>query len=142
MPIILSLSLSLSLSHSVCSLGSRHISALSAHSVSPPFGKRCVQLLIANFTEFQLATVVTFLLHETAFFLSGLPSLLFERFGLFAKYKIQVVLLFCYRQRSGCSMRDLLDLAVVLFLLFTNLIWLSLAIGIDMFHMKVGTTQD
>ncbi|AQK48225.1 Methylsterol monooxygenase 2-2 [Zea mays] len=47
------------------------------------------QLLIANFTEFQLATVVTFLLHETVFFLSGLPSLLFERFGLFAKYKIQ-----------------------------------------------------
>ena len=49
-----------------------------------------MQLLIANFTEFQLATVVTFLLHETVFFLSGLPSLLFERFGLFAKYKIQV----------------------------------------------------
>ncbi|XP_020397710.1 C-4 methylsterol oxidase isoform X4 [Zea mays] len=47
------------------------------------------QLLIANFTEFQLATVITFLLHETVFFLSGLPSLLFERFGLFAKYKIQ-----------------------------------------------------
>jgi 4-alpha-methyl-delta7-sterol-4alpha-methyl oxidase len=49
-----------------------------------------MQVLIANFTEFQLATVVTFLLHETVFFLSGLPSLLFERFGLFAKYKIQV----------------------------------------------------
>jgi plant 4alpha-monomethylsterol monooxygenase len=49
-----------------------------------------MQLLIANFTEFQLATVITFLLHETVFFLSGLPSLLFERFGLFAKYKIQV----------------------------------------------------
>jgi hypothetical protein len=76
----------LPLSHSVCS---RHISALSAHSVSPLSGKRCVQLLIANFTEFQLATVVTFMIHETVFFLSGLPSLLFERFGLFAKYKIQ-----------------------------------------------------
>ncbi|GJN05202.1 hypothetical protein PR202_ga22811 [Eleusine coracana subsp. coracana] len=47
------------------------------------------QYLIGNFSEFQLATVVTFLLHETVFFLSGLPSLLFERFGLFAKYKIQ-----------------------------------------------------
>uniref|UniRef100_A0A0E0EC11 aldehyde oxygenase (deformylating) n=1 Tax=Oryza meridionalis TaxID=40149 RepID=A0A0E0EC11_9ORYZ len=45
--------------------------------------------LTGSFTEFQLATVVTFLLHETVFFLSGLPSLLFERFGLFAKYKIQ-----------------------------------------------------
>lgn len=47
------------------------------------------QLVTANFTEFQLATVITFLIHETVFFLSGLPSLLFERFGLFAKYKIQ-----------------------------------------------------
>ncbi|KAF8706361.1 hypothetical protein HU200_030623 [Digitaria exilis] len=49
----------------------------------------CEKLLIANFSEFQLATVITFLLHEIVFFLSGLPSLLFERFGLFAKYKIQ-----------------------------------------------------
>ena len=49
-----------------------------------------LQVLTANFSEFQLATVFTFLIHETAFFLSGLPSLLFERFGLFAKYKIQV----------------------------------------------------
>jgi plant 4alpha-monomethylsterol monooxygenase len=49
-----------------------------------------MQYLIGNFSEFQLATVVTFLLHESIFFLSGLPSLLFERFGLFAKYKIQV----------------------------------------------------
>jgi 4-alpha-methyl-delta7-sterol-4alpha-methyl oxidase len=64
-----------------------------------------VQLLIANFTEFQLATVVTFLIHETVFFLSGLPSLLFERFGLFAKYKIQVF--FFLLQRSGCNMCDL-----------------------------------
>nr|CAB3488873.1 unnamed protein product [Digitaria exilis] len=51
------------------------------------------KLLIANFSEFQLATVITFLLHETVFFLSGLPSLLFERFGLFAKYKIQEYIL-------------------------------------------------
>ncbi|EMS63045.1 hypothetical protein TRIUR3_15170 [Triticum urartu] len=46
--------------------------------------------LITNFSEFQLATVVTFVLHESVFFLSGFPSLLFERLGLFAKYKIQV----------------------------------------------------
>ncbi|OEL25957.1 Methylsterol monooxygenase 2-1, partial [Dichanthelium oligosanthes] len=59
---------------------------LSAHSF---WGPKSMQLLIANFSEFQLATVFTFLLHETVFFLSGLPSLLFERFGLFAKYKIQ-----------------------------------------------------
>jgi 4-alpha-methyl-delta7-sterol-4alpha-methyl oxidase len=63
-----------------------------------------MQLLTANFTEFQLATVVTFLLHETVFFLSGLPSLLFERFGLFAKYKIQVkILFFCSAGRVTCA---------------------------------------
>jgi 4-alpha-methyl-delta7-sterol-4alpha-methyl oxidase len=49
-----------------------------------------MQSLIGNFSEFQLASVVTFVLHESVFFLSGIPSLLFERFGLFAKYKIQV----------------------------------------------------
>jgi hypothetical protein len=55
-----------------------------------------MQYLIGNFSEFQLATVVTFLLHESVFFLSGIPSLLFERFGLFAKYKIQVSPLLIY----------------------------------------------
>jgi 4-alpha-methyl-delta7-sterol-4alpha-methyl oxidase len=47
-------------------------------------------VVVDNFTELQVATVVTFLLHETVFFLSGLPFLVFERFGLLAKYKIQV----------------------------------------------------
>ncbi|OAY74156.1 Methylsterol monooxygenase 2-1, partial [Ananas comosus] len=45
--------------------------------------------LITNFSEFQLATLGTFIIHESVFFLSGLPSLLFERSGLFSKYKIQ-----------------------------------------------------
>lgn len=49
-----------------------------------------LQYLITHFSEFQLATVVTFLIHESVFFLSGLPSLYFERTGLFSKYKIQV----------------------------------------------------
>jgi hypothetical protein len=56
-------------------------------------------VVVDNFTELQVATVVTFLLHETVFFLSGLPFLVFERFGLLAKYKIQVRALFysvCY----------------------------------------------
>ncbi|EAZ19335.1 hypothetical protein OsJ_34886 [Oryza sativa Japonica Group] len=57
--------------------------------------------LTGSFTEFQLATVVTFLLHETVFFLSGLPSLLFERFGLFAKYKIQGAFWFLLCQRHA-----------------------------------------
>ncbi|XP_020101158.1 methylsterol monooxygenase 2-1-like [Ananas comosus] len=47
------------------------------------------QYLITNFSEFQLATLGTFIIHESVFFLSGLPSLLFERSGLFSKYKIQ-----------------------------------------------------
>ncbi|XP_010931225.1 very-long-chain aldehyde decarbonylase GL1-8 isoform X1 [Elaeis guineensis] len=45
--------------------------------------------LITNFSEFQLATVGTFIIHESVFFLSGLPSIYFERSGLFSKYKIQ-----------------------------------------------------
>lgn len=48
------------------------------------------EYLITHFSEFQLASIGTFLLHESVFFLSGLPSLLFERLGLFSKYKIQV----------------------------------------------------
>uniref|UniRef100_A0A0E0Q334 aldehyde oxygenase (deformylating) n=1 Tax=Oryza rufipogon TaxID=4529 RepID=A0A0E0Q334_ORYRU len=47
------------------------------------------EYLITHFSEFQLASIGTFLLHESVFFLSGLPSLLFERLGLFSKYKIQ-----------------------------------------------------
>jgi 4-alpha-methyl-delta7-sterol-4alpha-methyl oxidase len=67
-----------------------------------------MQVLIANFTEFQLATLFTFLLHETVFFLSGLPSLLFERFGLFAKYKIQVHLLF-NSSSANANLSDLIQ---------------------------------
>ncbi|URE45168.1 HLH [Musa troglodytarum] len=49
----------------------------------------CWLYLITHFSEFQLATVGTFLIHESVFFLSGLPSIYFERSGLFSKYKIQ-----------------------------------------------------
>ncbi|KAG6534458.1 hypothetical protein ZIOFF_008345 [Zingiber officinale] len=45
--------------------------------------------LITHFSEFQLATIGTFLIHESVYFLSGLPTLYFERSGLFRKYKIQ-----------------------------------------------------
>lgn len=51
-----------------------------------------LQYLITHFSEFQLATVGTFIIHESVFFFSGLPSLYFERSGLFSKYKIQVCL--------------------------------------------------
>ncbi|MQM14904.1 hypothetical protein Taro_047838 [Colocasia esculenta] len=47
------------------------------------------QYLITHFTEFQLASVGTFLLHEGVFFLSGLPFIFFERAGFLNKYKIQ-----------------------------------------------------
>ncbi|CAD5166590.1 unnamed protein product [Musa acuminata subsp. burmannicoides] len=47
------------------------------------------QYLITHFSEFQLATIGTFLIHESVFFLSGLPSIYFERSGLFSEYKIQ-----------------------------------------------------
>ncbi|XP_072984185.1 very-long-chain aldehyde decarbonylase GL1-8-like isoform X1 [Typha latifolia] len=47
--------------------------------------------IITHFSEFQLATFGTFILHESFFFLSGLVSVFFERTGLFSKYKIQVL---------------------------------------------------
>lgn len=49
-----------------------------------------MQYLVTHFSDFQLATLGTFIIHESVFFLSGLPSLLFERSGFFSKYKIQV----------------------------------------------------
>lgn len=49
----------------------------------------CMQYLITNFSEFQLASAGTFIIHESVFFLSGLPYLLMETWGL-RKYKIQV----------------------------------------------------
>ncbi|XP_059297657.1 methylsterol monooxygenase 2-2-like [Lycium ferocissimum] len=45
--------------------------------------------LITNFSDFQLTCFGGFFLHESVFFLSGLPFILFERAGWFGKYKIQ-----------------------------------------------------
>lgn len=49
-----------------------------------------MQFLTTHFSEFQLASVATFLLHESVFFLSGIPFMVLERAGLLSKYKIQV----------------------------------------------------
>jgi hypothetical protein len=48
-----------------------------------------VQYLINNFSDFQLASLGSFIIHEGVFFLSGLPYLMMECWGL-QKYKIQV----------------------------------------------------
>ncbi|ONK62189.1 uncharacterized protein A4U43_C07F1300 [Asparagus officinalis] len=47
------------------------------------------QYLTTNFSDFQLATFGTFIIHESVFFLSGIPSIFLERSGLFSEYKIQ-----------------------------------------------------
>jgi hypothetical protein len=49
-----------------------------------------VQYLINNFSDFQLASLGSFIIHEGVFFLSGLPYLMMECWGL-QKYKIQVL---------------------------------------------------
>lgn len=49
-----------------------------------------MQYLITHFSDFQLATLGTFVIHEGAFFLSGVPSIVFEKTGILSKYKIQV----------------------------------------------------
>lgn len=49
-----------------------------------------VQYLITNFSDFQLACLGSFFLHESVFFLSGLPFIYLERAGWLSKYKIQV----------------------------------------------------
>ena len=49
-----------------------------------------VQYLITHFNDFQLACLGSFFLHESVFFLSGLPFIYFERAGWLSKYKIQV----------------------------------------------------
>ncbi|CAL9189155.1 unnamed protein product [Musa hybrid cultivar] len=49
----------------------------------------CWLYLITHFSEFQLATIGSFLIHESVFFLSGFPSIFLERSGFFSKYKIQ-----------------------------------------------------
>ncbi|XWS74081.1 hypothetical protein CRYUN_Cryun02cG0184900 [Craigia yunnanensis] len=45
--------------------------------------------LITHFSDFQLASMGSFLIHESVFFLSGLPFIYLERAGLLSKYKIQ-----------------------------------------------------
>ncbi|XP_071737478.1 methylsterol monooxygenase 2-2 [Rutidosis leptorrhynchoides] len=45
--------------------------------------------LVTNFSDFQLACLGSFLLHESVFFLSGLPFIFLERAGWLSKYKIQ-----------------------------------------------------
>ncbi|KAF3553294.1 hypothetical protein F2Q69_00016919 [Brassica cretica] len=47
--------------------------------------------LVSNFSDFQLACIGSFIVHETVFFLSGLPYILLERTGLLSNYKIQVL---------------------------------------------------
>ncbi|WJX93677.1 Methylsterol monooxygenase 2-2 [Trifolium repens] len=47
------------------------------------------QSLITNFSDFQLACLGSFFLHESVFFLSGLPFIWLERAGWLSKYKIQ-----------------------------------------------------
>lgn len=54
-----------------------------------------VQYLITHFNDFQLACLGSFFLHESVFFLSGLPFIYLERAGWLSKYKIQVFLS-CY----------------------------------------------
>ncbi|XP_022158130.1 methylsterol monooxygenase 2-2-like [Momordica charantia] len=45
--------------------------------------------LITNFSDFQLASIGTFIVHESVFFLFGLPFIFLERTGWLSKYKIQ-----------------------------------------------------
>ncbi|XP_030964381.1 methylsterol monooxygenase 2-2 [Quercus lobata] len=47
------------------------------------------QYLITHFSDFQLACLGSFFLHESVFFLSGLPFIFLERAGWLNKYKIQ-----------------------------------------------------
>ncbi|OAY72479.1 Methylsterol monooxygenase 2-1, partial [Ananas comosus] len=84
---------------SLLSLHSRFVSAFGsvwiAFDLERPFSVRFpkpeedLNYLITHFSEFQLATIGTFIMHESVFFLSGLVSIFFERAGLFSKYKIQ-----------------------------------------------------
>ncbi|KAL1327623.1 hypothetical protein AAHE18_13G314600 [Arachis hypogaea] len=47
------------------------------------------EYLITHFSDFQLACLGSFFLHESVFFLSGLPFIWLERAGWLTKYKIQ-----------------------------------------------------
>lgn len=66
--------------------------------IAEPFFFFVLQYLLTHFSDFQLATLGSFIIHESVFFLSGLPSVYFERSGLFSKYKIQV----CVRVAPLC----------------------------------------
>ncbi|KAA8549322.1 hypothetical protein F0562_001006 [Nyssa sinensis] len=48
--------------------------------------------LITHFNDFQLACLGSFFLHESVFFLSGLPFIFFERAGWLSVYKIPVMI--------------------------------------------------
>ncbi|MED6143634.1 Methylsterol monooxygenase 2-2 [Stylosanthes scabra] len=47
------------------------------------------QYLITHFSDFQLACLGSFFIHESVFFLSGFPFIWLERSGWLTKYKIQ-----------------------------------------------------
>ncbi|KAH9609751.1 hypothetical protein KSS87_012741 [Heliosperma pusillum] len=53
------------------------------------WGTTVEMYLISNFSDFQLSCIGSFILHESVFFLSGLPFILLERLGYLSKYKIQ-----------------------------------------------------
>jgi len=53
-----------------------------------------MQYLVTHFSDFQLACIGSFILHESVFFLSGLPYIFLERTGFLSNYKIQVCLFF------------------------------------------------
>lgn len=61
-----------------------------------------LQYLITHFSDFQLASLGSFLIHESVFFLSGLPFIYLERAGLLSKYKIQVNSIFFAAIVSNC----------------------------------------
>ena len=54
-----------------------------------------LQYLITHFSDFQLACLGSFFLHEGVFFLSGLPFIWLERAGWMSHYKIQVCSCWC-----------------------------------------------
>ncbi|XVE71502.1 hypothetical protein DITRI_Ditri10aG0156000 [Diplodiscus trichospermus] len=53
------------------------------------FSKLPISRPSSSFTDFQLASIGSFLVHESALFLSGLPFIYLDRAGLLSKYKIQ-----------------------------------------------------
>ncbi|KAF7823674.1 methylsterol monooxygenase 2-2 [Senna tora] len=53
------------------------------------YSKTANEYLISHFSDFQLACLGSFFLHESVFFLSGLPFIWLERAGWLSKYKIQ-----------------------------------------------------